>query len=301
MIVKNFDGAELGPNSYDIIIVDSVETGKRLRLLPEIKYVPLVLLHPCIPALNMRDCLDLGISSYGNTPCSVLDLASILKPAFESKAVAPNSDGSTSYKILLAEDNLVNQKLAVKILEKRGHKVKVVENGLQAVEAIKEEAFDVILMDVQMPIMGGFEATANIREWEKKKYVDAMAFRTPIIALTAHAMLGDRERCLKAQMDEYLSKPLKPALLVQTIAKCVHNMNQMKQLSRTQNTSMFAESLKNGLASGSNSSFNDLNPPRLEMLPDGDNNNSNSNNTNNNNNNNSNNNNSNDNNNNNNN
>jgi osomolarity two-component system, sensor histidine kinase NIK1 len=84
-----------------------------------------------------------------------------------------------------------------------------------------------------MPVMGGFEATSLIREWEKKKYADAaICFKTPIIALTAHAMLGDRERCLKAQMDEYLSKPLKPSLLLQTISKCIHNMNQLREISR---------------------------------------------------------------------
>ncbi|KAG7919308.1 hypothetical protein OGATHE_004600 [Ogataea polymorpha] len=249
VVVHDVDEVKIDdPVSYDTIIIDSIDTGRRLRLLPEIKYVPLVLLHPSIPALNMRLCLDLGISSYGNTPCSVTDLASILKPALESRAAPPNSDGSTSYKILLAEDNLVNQKLAVKILENHGHSVEVVENGQEAVEAVKKNHYDVILMDVQMPIMGGFEATAKIREWEKKKYVDSMAFRTPIVALTAHAMLGDRERCLKAQMDEYLSKPLKPSLLLQTISKCIHNMNQLKEISKNQNArgSNFAKHLKNG-------------------------------------------------------
>ncbi|KAH3665685.1 hypothetical protein OGAPHI_003873 [Ogataea philodendri] len=237
VVVEDVTGVSIhDPASYDTIIIDSIETGRQLRQLPEIKYVPLVLLHPSIPALNMRVCLDLGISSYGNTPCSVTDLASILKPALESRAAPPNSDGSISYKILLAEDNLVNQKLAVKILENHGHTVEVVENGREAIEAVQKKHYDVILMDVQMPIMGGFEATAKIRDWEKKKYVDSMSFRTPIIALTAHAMLGDRERCLKAQMDEYLSKPLKPSLLLQTISKCIHNMNQLKEISKSQNT-----------------------------------------------------------------
>ncbi|GMF08464.1 unnamed protein product [[Candida] boidinii] len=139
-------------------------------------------------------------------------------------------------------------------------------------------------MDVQMPIMGGFEATAKIREWEKKSNpVDTMSSRTPIIALTAHAMLGDRERCLKAQMDEYLSKPLKPTLLVQTISKCIYNMNQLKELSKSQNSRghSFATNLKNGFIneakvsthisdihknsnnSRSNSNQNQLNRPSL--------------------------------------
>jgi len=92
----------------------------------------------------------------------------------------------------------------------------VVGNGLEALEAIKIKRYDCILMDVQMPIMGGFEATAKIREYERS----LGAQRTPIIALTAHAMLGDREKCIQAQMDEYLSKPLKQNHLIQTILKC---------------------------------------------------------------------------------
>jgi osomolarity two-component system sensor histidine kinase NIK1 len=183
----------LDAETYDTIIIDSLKTGYKLRLLPEIKYIPLVLLHPCLPQLNMRVCLDLGISSYGNIPCSISDLGSVLLPALESKIAPPDNDGSVSYKILLAEDNLVNQKLATKILEKHGHKVVVVENGQEAVEAIQNDTYDVVLMDVQMPVMGGFEATGLIRDWEKKKYADAaIYFKTPIIALTAHAMLGDR-------------------------------------------------------------------------------------------------------------
>jgi len=101
-------------------------------------------------------------------------------------------------------------------LEKYHHVVTVVGNGLEALESIKEKRYDVILMDVQMPIMGGFEATAKIREYERSLGTQ----RTPIIALTAHAMLGDREKCIQAQMDEYLSKPLKQNHLIQTILKC---------------------------------------------------------------------------------
>lgn len=216
-----------GPK-FDTIIVDTLEVATKLRTLNHLKYIPLVLLNPCIPQVNLKLCLDLGITSYGNTPCSVHDIGNVLRPALESRAAPLNSDGAKQFHILLAEDNVVNQKLAVRILEKYKHKVEVVENGREAFEAIKRKRYDVVLMDVQMPVMGGFEATAKIREWEKQNIT--VRTRTPIVALTAHAMLGDRERCMQAQMDEYLSKPLKPALLVQTINKCVHSVNQLRSL-----------------------------------------------------------------------
>uniref|UniRef100_UPI00336AED35 histidine kinase n=1 Tax=Thermochaetoides thermophila TaxID=209285 RepID=UPI00336AED35 len=135
----------------------------------------------------------------------------------ENRATPSLADNTRSFEILLAEDNAVNQRLAVKILEKYHHVVTVVGNGEEAVEAVKRKKFDVILMDVQMPVMGGFEATAKIREYEASLPTPQ---RTPIIALTAHAMMGDREKCLEAQMDEYLSKPLQQANLIQTILKC---------------------------------------------------------------------------------
>jgi osomolarity two-component system sensor histidine kinase NIK1 len=195
-------------------------------------------------------CLDLGITSYGNTPCSVHDIGNVLRPALESRAAPLNSDGAKQFIILLAEDNVVNQKLAVRILEKYKHRVEVVENGLEAVEAVKRKRYDVVLMDVQMPVMGGFEATARIREWEKQNIT--IRTRTPIVALTAHAMLGDRERCMQAQMDEYLSKPLKPALLVQTINKCVHSVNQLRNLALGPNgPGSFVKNQKQSGSSGS--------------------------------------------------
>lgn len=105
---------------------------------------------------------------------------------------------------------------AMNILQSHNHNVFVVSNGLEAVETVKKCRYDVILMDVQMPVMGGFEATGKIREYERESGLQ----RTPIIALTAHAMLGDREKCIQAQMDEYLSKPLKQNQMMQTILKC---------------------------------------------------------------------------------
>ena len=107
--------------------------------------------------------------------------------------------------MLLAEDNPVNQRLASWLLEKRGHSVVVAANGLEALEMIEKESFDLVFMDVQMPVMDGFEATAAIRKKEASS-----AVRLPIVALTAHAMKGDREKCLAAGMDGYLTKPIRP-------------------------------------------------------------------------------------------
>ena len=105
--------------------------------------------------------------------------------------------------ILLAEDNAVNQRLASSLLLRRGHSVTVAPNGREALAALERASFDVVLMDVQMPEMGGFEATAAIRAKERTSRTYQR-----IIAMTAHAMKGDRERCLAAGMDDYLTKPL---------------------------------------------------------------------------------------------
>ncbi len=110
-----------------------------------------------------------------------------------------------SLRILLAEDNHVNQRLATRLLEKRGHLVSVVENGREALDALYLSSFDLVLMDVQMPVMDGIEATKALRQSEA-----ASSNHQPIIALTAHAMKGDLERCMGAGMDGYLSKPIRP-------------------------------------------------------------------------------------------
>jgi len=117
-----------------------------------------------------------------------------------------------SLRILLAEDNLVNQKLAIRLLQKRGHSVVTASNGKEALAALERERFDLVLMDVQMPEMNGFEATALIREKER-----TTGRRMPIVALTAHAMKGDRERCLESGMDDYLAKPIRSAELYKVI------------------------------------------------------------------------------------
>jgi two-component system sensor histidine kinase/response regulator len=130
--------------------------------------------------------------------------------------VAYPADSSAHLRVLLAEDNAVNQRLAMRLLEKRGHRVTVAGNGREALEALEKEKFDLVFMDVQMPEMDGLEATAVIRENEKSS-----GRHQPIIALTAHAMKGDREKCLAAGMDGYLTKPIRPPELEEILEEYV--------------------------------------------------------------------------------
>jgi CheY-like chemotaxis protein len=125
-------------------------------------------------------------------------------------AVFPNKP----LRILLTEDNLVNQRLAVRLLEKQGHTALVASNGREALDVLDRERFDIALLDVQMPEVDGFEATAQIRAREQ-----AGGGHLPIVAMTAHAMSGDRERCLAAGMDGYLPKPIDPVRLAQEIRR----------------------------------------------------------------------------------
>lgn len=246
---------EGGALPYDAIIVDSIDTARRLRAVDDFKYLPIVLLAPVVH-VSLKSCLDLGITSYMTMPCKLIDLSNGMVPALENRATPSLADVTKSFEILLAEDNTVNQKLAVKILEKYHHVVTVVGNGWEAVEAVKQKKFDVILMDVQMPIMGGFEATGKIREYER----GMGTHRTPIIALTAHAMMGDREKCIQAQMDEYLSKPLQQNQLIQTILKCATLGGALLEKNRERELALQAEAK----ASGRLDSDRNLPRPSLE-------------------------------------
>jgi len=137
---------------------------------------------------------------------------------------APGEPGRR-LRVLLAEDNAVNQRLAARVLQKQGHTVVIAGNGRTALEAVARELFDVVLMDVQMPDMNGFEATAAIRAREQ-----ITRRRTPIIALTAHAMKGDRERCLEAGMDAYVTKPIRSDELFAAIAAVVRGAEEAFEL-----------------------------------------------------------------------
>jgi signal transduction histidine kinase/DNA-binding response OmpR family regulator len=175
---------------------------------------------------DVARCRRLGVSRHLVKPvapaelldavCAVLGKTS---PEAGEESPAPRAPSAPQepgrpLRVLLAEDNVVNQKLFVRLLEKYGHQVTVVGNGLEALAAWRGQPFDLALMDVQMPEMGGLEATAALRAEEK-----GSGRHLPVLALTAHAMKGDRERCLAAGMDGYLTKPLRAAELLETLAR----------------------------------------------------------------------------------
>jgi CheY-like chemotaxis protein len=174
---------------------------------------------------------ELGVSAYLSKPFDRLELREVLLRVLAGN-VAPQGqrDLVTRHTIrkqtralsfLVAEDNAINQRLIARLLEKRGHHVSLVQNGREALGALQKQTFDIVLMDCQMPEMDGFEATALIREKEK-----VSGTHLPIIALTAHAMQGDRERCLAGGMDGYVSKPLKVEELFSVIENMVPGLTR---------------------------------------------------------------------------
>ena len=178
-------------------------------------------------------CRELGICGYLVKPFHQAELLEAICQTI-NKTGAPAKDlplvtrhtlreDEHRPRVLLAEDNLVNQTLAVRLLEKRGYLVKVTGDGKAAVEAVETGQFDVVLMDIQMPGMDGFEATAAIRAGEKIK-----GGHIPIIALTAHALKGDEEDCITAGMDGYVSKPIRPIELVSMIEKLLANQRSVQ-------------------------------------------------------------------------
>ncbi len=210
---------------FQLVITDGQMPGtdgfmfvERLRRLRRYRRVPVILLTSGGTPEDLSKCRRLNIVAYLIKPITASELMDTLLRALSESPVdlpaaaasqnAPAS-GKAAFplqglKILLAEDNAVNQRLALRLLQKLGCSVIVANNGAEAVRYWRNHPVDLILMDVQMPEMDGFEATAEIRRQEKET-----GRRTPIIALTAHAMKGDREKCLSADMDGYVAKPIR--------------------------------------------------------------------------------------------
>jgi CheY-like chemotaxis protein len=199
--------------------MDGFTLAERIRNNSQLARTALVLLSSAGRAGDAVRCHVLGVP-YLTKPVKPSELLRAVKSALRlsgqraaGAAVArPAPSADRPLRILLAEDNAVNQRLVVRILEKHGHVVTVADDGQAALDAIEREPFDVVLMDVQMPRLNGLEATARLRERE------AGRTRLPVVALTAHAMRGDGDRCLAAGMDGYVTKPIQVDELLRAIA-----------------------------------------------------------------------------------
>jgi len=217
---------ELVLTDMNMPVMDGFTLLKRIRENPRLSAATIIMLTSTGRPGDAQRCLELGAAAYLLKPIRQVELREAVAKALEARG--PEKVTHTSVprppedvrepasvlRVLLAEDNAVNRRLALRLLEKRGHHIVLAANGREALQAIEKESFDLVLMDVQMPEMDGFEATAALRQRER-----STGAHLPVIALTAHAMKGDRERCLAAGMDGYLAKPIHPKELDHVLHK----------------------------------------------------------------------------------
>ena len=196
--------------------LDGSAFPKQLREDPRHSRIPIIMLSPGLGRDDALRARELGVAACLSKPVKHSDLLETISEALHKprssgiqleKPVAPSLAQREELRILLVEDNVTNQMVTCRLLKKQGHTVTVANNGKEALTAVEQlgpDGFDVILMDIQMPVMDGFQTTAALRAMEQTRHR-----HVPIIAMTAHAMAGDRERCLAAGMDEYPSKPFR--------------------------------------------------------------------------------------------
>jgi PAS domain S-box-containing protein len=204
--------------------MDGFMLAERIKQRPELSVATVMMLSSAGQPGSMARRRELGITTHLTKPVKQADLWKAILVALgegegergEPRSAAGSRAEGAPLHILLAEDNPFNQKLALGLLGKAGHTVEVVNNGAEAVAALEREAFDLVLMDVQMPEMDGFQATAAVRKSEV-----ASGRHMPILAMTAYAMKGDRERCLAAGMDGYVSKPIRARELFDAMTAAV--------------------------------------------------------------------------------
>ncbi|HEX4487058.1 MAG TPA: response regulator [Terriglobales bacterium] len=204
----------------DLIVIDSempnmdgAQVLEKLKDLGQLSAERVIMLTSADRPENLARCRQLNIAAYLTKPANqaellsaVLDTVRQRRAREETSASAQGSSFPKSerrFEILLAEDNLLNQQVARGMLEEMGHSVTIANNGQEAVDLFQQRSFDLIFMDIQMPVLNGYEATAIIQEKQKNS-----ENKIPVIAMTAHAMSGDREKCLAAGMDDYISKPI---------------------------------------------------------------------------------------------
>jgi two-component system, sensor histidine kinase and response regulator len=213
---------ELGAAAYALVItdmhmprMDGLGLVDRMKSNPETSSIPVMMLSSGAQRGDAVRCAERGIAAYLLKPVRQSELRDAISRVLQTKEPMETTiiteatlldvrDPARTLHILVAEDNMINQKLAKRLLEKRGHRVALAGNGREALAAIKSASFDLVLMDVQMPEMDGLQATEELRKREKRT-----GTHCPVVAMTALAMKGDKERCLAAGMDGYLSKPIR--------------------------------------------------------------------------------------------
>jgi CheY-like chemotaxis protein len=225
------DDATERKKPFQIILVDANLPGHDSFVIldyikdnPELARSIIMMMGPSSNRLDASPWLKVGISAHLGKPIKpselkncILNVLGLAPKPLEEAILGPEPGvlpARHAYRILIAEDNLVNQRVAIYMLEKQGHQVTGVMNGEEALAALEKENFELILMDVQMPKMDGFQTTQLIRANEKET-----GLHLPIIAMTAHAMKGDREKCLAVGMDDYIAKPINVKQLSETVAR----------------------------------------------------------------------------------
>ena len=216
--------------------LDGFAVAERIRREPALAGVTMMLLTSDVMSGDLARCRTLGVARHLVKPFTPSELLNAILLALgqsiemASPAAAPREAAGRRLHVLVAEDNAVNQRVIVRLLEKMGHIPIVAYNGQEALDAYESRPFDVVLMDVQMPVMDGLTATRMIRESEARH---PGRRRLPIMALTAYAMRGDRERCLAAGMDEYLTKPVKPEELSAALNRLVEAVASTEAAARS--------------------------------------------------------------------
>lgn len=226
--IRELEQASAAGRPYALILTDSnmpdedgFEFARQIQIRRELCGAMIMMLTSSDRSGDLPKCQELSISAYLIKPVKQSELLDAIVKAVGTATplagpagtdVVPSRQATRSKEILLAEDSLINQKLAIGLLQRWGHRVTVANNGLEAVQVSGERSFDLILMDVQMPEMDGLDATRQIRSRERQT-----GGHLPIIAMTAHAMKGDRELCLSAGMDGYLMKPIRAEQLFRQI------------------------------------------------------------------------------------
>jgi signal transduction histidine kinase/CheY-like chemotaxis protein len=220
--------------------MDGFALVEEIRQRPELATATIMMLTSAGHRGDAARCQELGVAAYLLKPIRQSELREAIArvlgareqdgaiPLITRFSLSDAREPNGFLRVLLAEDNLVNQRLAVRLLEKRGHQVVVAATGLEALRALEKEKFDLVLMDVQMPEMDGLEATIAIRNKEK-----STGLHQPVVAVTAHAMKGDREKCLAGGMDGYLTKPIRPQDLDQLLEIYVARRMEAKSIPET--------------------------------------------------------------------